>query len=113
MDEFGELAGRFRQSDAVADKNDRPLRFEDQIDTSRNLIRGSAAALRVQRRRRPWHFNVTFFLKDIEGHVEIHGTGPARKHCRRRLTQRERQHIDARRLETALDDRPNDVGKSA
>ena len=46
--------------------------FENQIDASRNFIGRSAAALRVQRRRRPRHFNVILFLKDIEGHVDIH-----------------------------------------
>ncbi len=109
MRELGKLARGLRQRDTVADEDDGPLRFENEIDARCYFVGRGAAALRIERRRRRRYLDVILFLEDVEGHVDVHRTRASRQHSRRRLTQGERQHVHARRLETALDHRPDDV----
>ena len=111
MHEFGQLSGSFRQRHAMADEDHRLLGLQDMIDAKCDFIRRGAAALGAERRRRLGHLHVVFFLVHIERHVDIHRPRPSRQHGRGRLAQRQRQHVDARRLPAALDHRPDNVGK--
>ncbi len=83
--ELGKLARGLRQRDTVADEDDGPLRFENEVDARRYFVGRGAAALRIERRRRRRDLDVILFLKNIERHIDIHGAGPARQHGRRRL----------------------------
>ena len=82
---------------------------KDHVERAGNLLGRRAAALRIERRRRRRHFDVVFFLEHVERHVDIHRPRPARQHRRHRLAQRQRQHVDAGRLEAALHHRAQDV----
>ena len=68
-----------------------------------------AAALRAELRRSRRHLDVVLLLEHVERHVDVHRPGPAGQHRGGRLAQRERQHVDARRLERALHHRPDHV----
>ena len=107
--EFGELAAGFRQRDAMADEEHRPLRGKDQVERARDVVGRGAASLRVERRRRRRHLDVVFLLKDVERHVDIYGARPAGQHRGHRLAQRQRQHVDAGWLETTLHHRAQHV----
>src|SRR5947209_1817918 len=74
-------------------------------------IMSSAAVIcsGAARRRGGRHLDLVLLLEHVERDIEIHRPGPAREHCGRRLTQRERQHVDAGRLEAALHHGANNV----
>ena len=111
MDQFGQFLGGFRQRHAMANEDHRLASVQDHIDAGGDFLRRGAAALRAERRRRLGHLYVVFFLVHIERHIDVHRPGPSRQHSRGRLAQRQRQHVDARRLPAALDHRPDDVGE--
>ena len=106
---LGQFAAGFRQRDAVADEEHRPLRVKDHVERARDVVRRGAASLGVKRRRRRRHLDVVFFLKDVERHVDIHRARPAGQHRGHGLAQRQRQHVDAGRLETVLHHRAQHI----
>ena len=83
--------------------------LEDQVERGRDLVRRCAAALRAEPRRRRRHLDVVLLLEHVERHVDVHRARAARQHRGGRLAQRERQHVDARRLERAFHHRADHV----
>ena len=81
------------------------------IMSSAAMISSGEAPLRCafERRRGGRHLDVVFLLEDVERDVDVHRPGPPRQHRGHRLPQRERQHVDAGRLEAPLHHRPDDV----
>ena len=88
-------------------------RFAFRIRSTQAEISSGEAPLRCvfERRRGRRQFDVVFFLEHVERHVDVHRPRPARQHGGHRLAQRQRQHVDARRLPAALDHRADDVGE--
>ncbi len=106
---LGQLRACLRQGHAVADEEHRPLGLQDHFQGRRDLLRRGAAALRAEGRRRRRQFNIVLFLEHVVGNVDIHRARPPRQHRRRRLAQRERQHVDPGRLKAAFDHGPDHV----
>jgi hypothetical protein len=107
--QFGQLAPGFRQRHAVADEEDGLVGRADHRDRGGDFLRRRAAPVRVQRRGRGRQLELVLLLEHVEWHVDVHRPRPARHHEARCLAQRERQHVDAGRLKTALDHRPDDA----
>ena len=102
---------RLRQRDAVADEQHG--RLAPRIMSSAAATSSGEAPLRCApcARRGRRHLDVVLLLEHVERHVEVHRPRPAGQHRGHRLAQRQRQHVDARRLEAALDHRADDVGE--
>ena len=109
--ELGQLLAGLRQRHAVADEDHRTLRLQQHVEGGVDLLRRGAVALGAVHRRGRRHLDVVLLLEDVERHVDVHGARPARQHGRHRLPHHQRQHVDAGRLEAALDHRADDVGE--
>ena len=110
--ELGQLLARLRQRHAVADEEHRALRLRGSCRARRVTSSGEAplrwapcrgAAGGTSTSSSSWN--------TLNGTSTFTGPGPARQHRGHRLAQRQRQHVDAGRLEAALDHRADDVGE--
>ena len=101
----GDLGSRFGQRRAVADEQRGLARLREQRQRRRDVGIRRAGPMRTEDRRGRRNLDVVLLLEDVVRHVEVHRARAPGQHGVERLAQRERQHVDPRRLERALDDR--------
>src|SRR5262249_27972158 len=106
--ELGQLAAALRERHAVADEDHRTARGLQQVERFLHVV-GRRAAAALGRLPRRLERDLGLFLEQVEWHVEVHRPGPAARRGGDRLAHREREHVDAGRLEAALHDRADDV----
>ena len=93
----------------MADEQHRAARLGQQIQRGGDVGITGAGAVRAVHVRGGGQFDVGLFLVHVVRDVQIHRARAARDHGVHGLAQRQRQHVDPRRLEGALDHRAQDL----